>query len=410
MRVMVFNCGSSSLKYRIMSMPDETEISGGEAQRIGPKTAEPSRIIHRTGEETETHFTEMRNHCEALGEIGKILARDKSSVPDAFGHRVVHGGELFSSSAIITEKNFRMLEKTKKLAPIHNPPAMEIIRECMRKYPGVPSVAVFDTAFHSTIPGYASTYCLPSKISAKLKIKKYGFHGTSHRFVIQEASKMLKIPVSEISAVSCHLGSGGASLCAVQNGKSIDNTMGYSPLQGLMMSTRCGDLDPALAMNLLQHFNGRTLEVERFLNNKSGVLGMSGYSPDIRDILSGKTSDINYERTQKTLEAYLWRIRKYLGSYLAVVRNPDAVIFTDTIGETVPQVRWAACADMDAFGMKLDYSKNKNVQLLPTIISDTSSKVKILVIATNEELAIARDVHRLVKEKYETNETKEIIS
>jgi acetate kinase len=339
----------------------------------------------------------MRTHREALGEIGKILTQDKSSVPDAFGHRVVHGGELFSSSALITDRSLEMLEKTKKLAPIHNPPAMEIIRECLLKYPGIPSVAVFDTAFHSTIPSHASTYCLPSKVSAKLQIKKYGFHGTSHRFVIEEASKLLEIPISGINAVSCHLGSGGASLCAVQNGKSIDNTMGYSPLQGLVMSTRCGDLDPALAMSLLQHFNGRTFDVERFLNNKSGVLGMSGYSSDIRDILSGQVSDKNYERTQKTLEAYLWRIRKYLGSYLAVVTRPDAVIFTDTIGETIPQVRWAACADMDAFGVKIDYAKNKDVKSLPAIISESSSKVKILVIATNEELAIARDVHCILK-------------
>jgi acetate kinase len=185
--------------------------------------------------------------------------------------------------------------------------------------------------------------------------------------------------------------------------------MGYSPLQGLVMSTRCGDLDPALAMNLLQHFNGRTLEVEKFLNNKSGVLGMSGYSSDIRDILSGQVSDKNYERTQKTLEAYLWRIKKYLGSYLAVVKSPDAVIFTDTIGETIPQVRWAVCSDMGAFGLKMDYSKNKDVKSLPATVSDTSGKVKILVIATNEELAIARDVHRVVNGNPEFTETKEII-
>lgn len=403
MRIMVFNCGSSSLKYRLISMPGEKEIAGGEAQRIGPKTAEPSRIIHRSGEITETHFAEMRTHGEALCEIGRILSRDKSTAPDAFGHRVVHGGEIFSSSALITEGNFGMLEKTKNLAPIHNPPAMEIIRECLLKYPDIPSVAVFDTAFHSTIPPYASTYCLPSKVSAKLKIRKYGFHGTSHRFVMEEASKLLKIPLPEISAVSCHLGSGGASLCAIRNGKSIDNTMGYSPLQGLMMSTRCGDLDPALAMQLLQHFNGRTFEVERFLNSRSGVLGMSGYSPDIRDILSGKTSGDNHERSRRTLEAYLWRIRKYLGSYLAVIRRADAVVFTDTIGETMPQVRWAVCADMEAFGIKIDHRKNKSVHSYPSIISEASSKVKILVIATNEELAIAREVHLLVGKERKTN-------
>ncbi|HBC87240.1 MAG TPA: acetate kinase [Lentisphaeria bacterium] len=396
MKIIVFNCGSSSLKYRIISMPDEKEIAGGEAQRIGPKTAEPSRIIHRHGDKTETHLVEMRSHAEAMAEVRKLLSTDSSLTPDAFGHRVVHGGGVFSSAALISDESLDQLEKIKHLAPIHNPPAMKIIHACGKEYPGIPSVAVFDTAFHATIPDYASTYCLPYEISEKLKIRKYGFHGTSHQFVAEEAAKMLGKPFGELNAVSCHLGSGGASLCAIVNGKSVDNTMGYSPLQGLIMSTRCGDLDPALTLNLLQHFIGSTADVERLLNTRSGVLGMSGASADIRDIFSLDKRDCGNQRTSLTAEAYLWRIKKYIGSYMAVVKNLDAIIFTDTIGELIPHVRWAVCSDMEYFGLKIDSEKNEHAESLPVDVSQKDSRVKILVVATNEELAIARRTYSLL--------------
>ncbi|OGV54553.1 MAG: hypothetical protein A2X45_10090 [Lentisphaerae bacterium GWF2_50_93] len=400
MKIIVVNCGSSSLKYRIISMPEEKEIAGGEAQRIGPKTAEPSRIIHRVGEKTETHLVEMRNHAEALEEVRKLLSRDSSIAPDAFGHRVVHGGGIFSSAAQITAGSARDLEKIKHLAPIHNPPAMEVIYACEKAYPGLPSVAVFDTAFHATIPDFASTYCIPREITEKLKIRKFGFHGTSHQFVAEEAARIMKRPFNEFSAVSCHLGSGGASICAIVNGKSVDNTMGYSPLQGLVMSTRCGDLDPALTLNLLQHFIGSTTDVERLLNTRSGVLGMSGSSADIRDILSMNRKSSGNTRSHHTAEAYLWRIKKYIGSYLAVVGKPDALIFTDTIGETIPQVRWAVCSDMEYFGLKIDAGKNDHADVLPSDVSHKDSSIKILVVATNEELAIARRTYGLLSENH----------
>lgn len=396
MKILVFNCGSSSLKYRIISMPDEKEICSGEAQRIGPKTAEPSRIIYHFNEKTETIPVEMRSHAEALEEVRKLLSKDSSLSPDAFGHRVVHGGGIFSSAALITGESLEKLEKIKNLAPIHNPPAMKIIYACEKVYPGVPSVAVFDTAFHSTIPVYASTYCIPRGITEKLNIRKYGFHGTSHQFVAEEAARIIGRPFSEFSAVSCHLGSGGASLCAIKDGKSIDNTMGYSPLQGLVMSTRCGDLDPALTLNLLQHFLGSTTDVERLLNTRSGVLGMSGSSADIRDILSMNRENSGDMRAQHTAESYLWRIRKYIGSYLAVTGKPDALIFTDTIGETIPHVRWAVCSDMECFGLKIDVEKNEHLEKLPADVSHEDSRIKILVVATNEEIAIARRTYVLL--------------
>ncbi len=380
-------------------MPEEKEIAGGEAQRIGPKTAEPSRIIHRHRDKSETHIVEMRSHAEALTEVRKLLSREDALTPDAFGHRVVHGGGVFSSAAMITNESVDKLEKIKHLAPIHNPPAMEIIRACGKEYPGLPSVAVFDTAFHASIPDYASTYCFPHEIAEKYKIRKYGFHGTSHQFVAEEAAKILGKPFSELNAVSCHLGSGGASLCAIVKGKSMDNTMGYSPLQGLIMSTRCGDLDPALTLDLLQHFIGRISDVERLLNTRSGVLGMSGSSSDIRDVLALYREDNENQRARQTADAYLWRIKKYIGSYLAVVRNPDAIIFTDTIGELISHVRWAVCSDMEYFGLKIDPEKNDKADKLPVDVSHKDSKVKVLVVATNEELAIARRTYRLLEEK-----------
>ncbi len=399
MKIIVFNCGSSSLKYRIISMPDEKELAAGEAQRIGPKTSEPSRIIHHAGGRTETHTVGMRSHAEALEEVRKLLARDSSLSPDAIGHRVVHGGGIFSSAALITDESSKELENIKHLAPIHNPPAMNIISACGKEYPGIPSVAVFDTAFHATIPDYASTYCIPKGITEKLKIRKYGFHGTSHQFVAEEAAKIAGRPFSSFSAVSCHLGSGGASLCAIVNGKSVDNTMGYSPLQGLVMSTRCGDLDPALTLNLLQHFLGSTRDVERLLNTKSGVLGMSGASADIRDILALESGNGGSQRIRQTAEAYLWRIRKYVGSYLAVTGRPDALIFTDTIGETIPHVRWAVCSGMECFGLRIDAEKNARADKLPAEISHKDSRIRILVVATNEEIAIARRTYGLLKGK-----------
>lgn len=391
MNILVFNCGSSSLKYKLIQMPSAVEIAGGEAQRVGPKTAEPARILHRVDGEEQIHYVDMPDHGVAFDHVMRLLKSDTRLVPDAIGHRMVHGGTVFSGPAVVTGRVIEDLRRVKRLAPLHNPPATALIEAVTARFPELPQVVVFDTAYHATIPDRARSYALPRFLRYDLGLRKYGFHGTSHRYVVEEAARFLNRPLDEFNAVSCHLGSGGASLCAVVGGKSVDNTMGYSPLQGLVMSTRCGDLDPAVTLRLLAMNRGDSATVEKLLNKKSGVLGMSGMSADIRDVLTdlAQSEGIN-PRLDITAQVYLWRLRKYLGAYLAVVDNADAILFTDTIGETVPEVRWAVCTDMETFGVRIDPEKNANVREYPSDVAASDSPVRIVVLLTNEELAIAR--------------------
>ena len=394
MKVLVFNCGSSSLKYRLLLMPEAIELTGGEAQRVGPPTAKPSVILYQVGREKFTREVPMPNHAAAFEEVMKLLMDDPKLRPEAVGHRLVHGGTDFCDPTEVNAGVMAKLEKLRDLAPLHNPPAMALMYACSQRYPELPQVAVFDTAFHATIPEYARTYALPRGLRDELGIRKYGFHGTSHQFVMEEAAAFLEKPVSAFNAVSCHLGSGGASLCAIIRGRSVDNTMGYSPLQGLVMSTRCGDLDPAMIMSLLAQTQGDGRRVSALLNNQCGVLGLSGSTADIRDVLAQRASpETGDSRLEQTEQVYTWRLRKYLGAYLAVVGRPDAVIFTDTIGETVPQVRWAMASGMEAFGIRLDPRKNDSVHSYPTDVATDDSPVRLLVVRTNEELAIARQTH-----------------
>ena len=393
MNVLVFNCGSSSLKYRLIAMPEEREIASGEAQRVGPPTAQPSRIVHRVDGREEVITVPMHDHAGAFDEVMKVLARDARMTPDAIAHRFVHGGALFSEPTVVDDAVYAALESVAHLAPIHNPPAMALLSACRARAPRLPEVCVFDTAFHATIPDYARTYALPARVREGLGIRKYGFHGTSHQYVAEEAAKFVRKPLADLNAVSCHLGSGGSSLCAIVRGKSVDNTMGFSPLQGLVMSTRSGDLDPAVTLRLLARARGDAASVERLLNRKSGVLGLSGATADIRDVLAhsaGATPD----RMDLTAEVYLWRMRKYLGAYLAVVGECDAIVFTDTIGETVPAVRLSVCSGMEAFGVKIDPARNANVTRYPCDVAADDSLVRVLVILTNEELAIARRTYQ----------------
>lgn len=396
MNILVFNCGSSSLKYRLIDMPSEREMAGGEAQRIGPPTACPSRIIHKAGGQSSTHQTPMDSHASAFAEVMALLSKGRQPI-DAIGHRFVHGGQLFSEHARIFASDLVKLDAVADLAPIHNPPSIALVKACMQQYPSLPQAIVFDTAFHSHIPRHARTYAIPGDVRRKLGIRKYGFHGTSHQYVAQEAVKLLHCPMDQLDAVSCHLGSGGASLCAIVGGRSIDNTMGYSPLQGLVMSTRCGDLDPAVTLQLLCGAMGDCQAVERLLNNKSGVLGLTGQSSDIRDALLKAAGEAGDGQNRLATQVYLWRIRKYLGAYLAAVGRAKAIIFTDTIGETISDVRWALCSGLEAMGVNIDPRKNECLANLPADIATADSPVRLLVIATNEELAIARQTHRLVR-------------
>jgi len=394
--VLVFNCGSSSLKYQLVEMPTERLLAGGEAQRIGPKTDRPAQIVHSCGGATRTVKVPMVSHEAAFVEVMKLIAAD--AVPDIIAHRVVHGGSYFSGPTLLTEEVLARLEEIQDLAPVHNPPATELVRICSKRYPEVPEVLVFDTAFHATIPSYARDYALPRYLREDLGIRKYGFHGTSHEYVAMEAARFLGKPLHRLNAVSCHLGSGGASLCAIVGGSSVDNTMGFSPLQGLVMSTRSGDLDPTVATRLLAAEWGDSKAVERILNKRSGVLGLTGTSGDIRDALS-RSKHHRKGRAHDAVEFYLWRLTKYLGSYIAVVGAPDAIIFTDTIGESVPTIRAAACAHLRPFGVELDEARNESAEELPCDIATKESAVRLLVIHTNEELAIARKSYGLLTEE-----------
>jgi acetate kinase len=389
MRVIVFNCGSSSLKYRLIDMPSETELAAGEAERVGPRTALPGCIHHQAWGQKEDHTLDMPDHGSAFSAVMKLLERDTRLMPEAIGHRMVHGGAIFKNHVVVDETVFHHLEEVQDLAPIHNPPALRLLAACRQLYPKLPETVVFDTAFHSTIPTTARTYALPLALTKAKGFRKYGFHGTSHQYVAQEAARFLGIPMRELRAVSCHLGSGGASLCAIVNGKSIDNTMGYSPLQGLVMSTRSGDLDPSIALSLVARAQGDSQSVESMLNRKSGLLGLTGVSADIRDLV-GSGGGGQSEAAAEAAQVYLWRIRKYLGAYLVITERPHCIIFTDTIGEKMPQVRWAVTAGLESMGVVLDDQKNANPPAMPVDLAATNSRVRILAIATNEEVAIAR--------------------
>lgn len=404
-KVLVFNCGSSSLKYKLIKMPEQIEIAGGEAQRIGPPTAKPSCIIHHVKGKKETIERPMHDHEAAFKEVMQILTAKAEFEPDVVGHRLVHGGTIFKNHVIMKKEMFEKLLETRELAPLHNPPAIALVQACQKLYPDLPQALVFDTAYHSTIPDYAQVYALPEEIREGMGIRKYGFHGTSHQYVAGEAAKYLDIPIEKFNAVSCHLGSGGASLCAIVNGKSVDNTMGYSPLQGLIMSTRCGDLDSAVIMQLLLQNNGDWQTVEDMLNKQSGVLGITGSTSDIRDVVAAISQKQKSETMNRALQTYIWRIKKYLGAYMSVVaatagKNANAVIFTDTIGETMPLIREGICSGMEAFGMIIDAERNEKALKLPVDVSAENSDVQILAVQTNEELAIAEfSYNLLIKER-----------
>ncbi|MCE5271858.1 acetate/propionate family kinase [bacterium] len=391
MKILVLNCGSSSLKYRLIDMPSEQELAGGEAQRVGPLTAEPSRIYHHNGRQKKEVVVPMPDHAEAFRQVIRLLDSTGMGLPDALGHRLVHGGTLFDRDSLLTHELATHLDELAPLAPIHNPPTIALIQACAALYPDLPQVLVPDTAFHTCIPDYAADYALPRELTGPMGLRKFGFHGISHGYVTAEAARILDVPPERFNAVSCHLGSGGASLCAVRGGHSVDNSMGWSPLQGLVMSTRCGDLDPAVTLRLIERAGGNCEAVEKILNRSSGLLGLSQVSADIRDILRALEKDTPADPEMAlAAQVYLWRLRKYLGAYLLAAGPCQAVIFTDTIGETVPLVRWAVCSDMRCFGLELDPQKNLRPGPLPSDISTPESPVRILVVATNEELAIAR--------------------
>ena len=398
MNVLVINCGSSSLKYQLINSESEEVLAKGLCERIG---INGSAITHQpAGGEKVTTEVEMKNHTQAVQyviekltdkEVGVIASLDEI---DAVGHRVVHGGEKFASSVVITDEIINAIEECNDLAPLHNPANLIGINSCKEIMPNVPMAAVFDTAFHQTMPKKAFLYGLPYEYYDKYKVRRYGFHGTSHDFVSNRAAEILGKKREDLNIVVCHLGN-GASVSAVKEGKSVDTSMGLTPLEGLIMGTRSGDMDPAIITYLSEKENISAKDVIDICNKKSGMLGLSnGVSSDFRDLAAAEESGNEYAKD--ALETYAYRVAKYIGSYAIGMQGLDVVVFTAGVGENNISLRAKICQYLSIFDTKIDDVKN-NVRGEEAIVSTEDSKVKVMVIPTNEELAIARETVALVK-------------
>lgn len=396
MKILVINCGSSSLKYQFIDMKDESVLAKGLVERIG---IEGSVLKHeKTGMEKQTITAEMPNHEVALKLVMDALINESYGVIkdfkeiDAVGHRVVHGGEDFANSVLIDDKVMKSIEDCIDLAPLHNPPNIIGIKACQKLLPGVKMVAVFDTAFHQTMPDYAYMYAIPYEYYEKYKIRRYGFHGTSHRFVSKRASELMGKKIEQCNIITCHLGN-GASVAAIKNGKTIDTSMGFTPLEGLIMGTRSGDIDPAVIPFLSEKEKMSIKEIDTLLNKKSGVLGVSGVSSDFRDI-EGEAEKGN-DRARLALDMFHIRVKKYIGAYMAELGNVDAVVFTAGLGENSAESRKEICKGLESLGIEIDVDANKT-RGKEQLISKKDSKIKVFVIPTNEELVIARDTLEIV--------------
>ena len=398
MKVLVLNCGSSSLKYQLIDMSNEEVLCVGLVERIGIEGS----ILKQEKDGVEGKLIveqPMKNHQDAIKLVlDAVVDAQYGGVKDikeveAVGHRVVHGGEKFASSVLITDEVKAALEECIELAPLHNPANIMGIEACEAILPGVPMVGVFDTAFHQTMPKSSYLYGLPHELYTKYGVRRYGFHGTSHRYVTQRAAAMLGKNVEDCKIITCHLGN-GASLAAVDGGKSVDTSMGFTPLEGLIMGTRCGDIDAAILPFLMEKEGLDAKGLSDLMNKKSGVYGMTGISSDFRDIEDAAAD--NNELAQVALESYAKRVKKYIGAYAAEMNGVDAVVFTAGVGENGIDMRADIMANMDFLGMKLDEEANK-VRGKERVISTEDSRVKILLIPTNEELMIARDTLELVK-------------
>lgn len=397
MKVLVINCGSSSLKYQLIDMETENSLAQGLVERIGIEGSVLTQKVE--GKDKYIVKTPMKNHKEAIeivlkalvdGEHGVIKSMDEIT---AVGHRVVHGGEKYASSVLITEEVKKSIEECYKLAPLHNPPNMIGIEACEELMPNTPMVAVFDTAFHQTMPKEAFLYALPYELYTENGIRKYGFHGTSHMYVSNKVAEVMGKDIKDLKIVTCHLGN-GASLCAVKNGVSTDTTMGFTPLDGIVMGTRSGSIDPAIVLYLINELKYSTEDVNTLLNKKSGVLGISGVSSDFRDIEDAAAK--GDERAILALDIYHYRIRTQIGAYAAAMGGVDAIVFTAGVGENGPETREACLEGLEFLGVKVDKEKN-NVRGKVREISTEDSTVRAFVIPTNEELVIARDTKKLVK-------------
>lgn len=399
MKVLVINAGSSSLKYQLLETETNEVLAKGLCERIGIDGV----LTHTNGKTDEKYKMEtpMKNHSDAIkAVIDTLLDSEKGVISsmseiDAVGHRVVHGGESFKDSCLITEKVIKGIEDCVPLAPLHNPPNLIGIRACREVMgPDVPMVAVFDTAFHQSMPQSHYMYAIPYEYYQKYKIRRYGFHGTSHKYVSQQAAEMLGRPLEDLKLITCHLGN-GSSICAINGGRSYDTSMGFTPLDGLPMGTRAGNIDPAIIEFLSSNEHISATEVINILNKKSGMLGVSGISSDFRD-LQDAIMDGN-ARAALAKEMFNLSVKKIIGSYIAEMGGVDAIIFTAGVGENDRSVRWDVCEHMEYLGIKIDPEKNK-YRGRQMDISIDYARVRVLVIPTNEELMIAKDTERLVNE------------
>jgi len=397
MIVLVINCGSSSVKYNLIQTDDQKDICSGVIERIGAVT---SIVKHQpAGLKPVKDTRKIDNHTDALKEIMNFLMDSENtsiSSPDeikAVGHRVVHGGEMFKDSVLIDDDVIEAIKQAIDLAPLHNPPNLKGIEAAMKNLPNLPHVAVFDTAFHHSLPAHAYLYGIPNRLYRRYKIRKYGFHGTSHYYISRQYYKITDKPVNETKVITCHLGN-GASIAAIDGGKSIDTSMGFTPLSGLVMGTRSGDIDPSILFYLVEKEELTLNNLHALLNRHSGLLGLSGYAADMRDLIAeAKKGD---RRCQQAIDVFCYDIKKYIGSYIAALNGCDAIIFTAGIGENSPLVRQQSLKNMEALGIEVDADKNDNAKP-HTIqkISTDSSKIEVYIIPTNEELVIAIDTAKI---------------
>lgn len=399
MKVLVINCGSSSLKYQLVTTENENVITKGLIEKIGGNSE--YCFVKKDGEKSNKKIS-VKNHTEAMKEVLSCLTDKQNDFIrsldeiDAIGHRVVHGGEEFTSSALIDDRVIASIEKYSELAPLHNPPNLQGILSCKEVLPKIRQVAVFDTAFHHTMQERAFIYALPYEYYEKHGIRRYGFHGTSHRYVTMKAAEFMKIPLEQFNCITCHLGN-GSSITAVKYGKSVDTSMGFTPLEGVVMGTRCGTIDPAIVFHLMKKEKLDTKQVDDVMNKKSGLLGVSGVSNDLREITAAAKE--GNKRAQLAREVLVHSIRKYIGAYMVELGRVDAVIFTAGIGENVPSVRAGSVGGLENFGIKMNHVKNDSARGVLTDLSAPDSKTKILLVPTNEELMIAMETEWVVNKK-----------
>ncbi|MCH5585527.1 acetate kinase [Shimazuella sp. AN120528] len=400
MKILVINCGSSSIKYELFEMEDESVIAEGLIEKIGTESA---IITYQATDKEELMKTaEILDHREGLNLVLRLLMDDKDGViaskneVAAVGHRVVHGGEFFSESAVITSEVRQAIRKTVDLAPLHNPPNLLGIAAAEQQLPDAIHVAVFDTAFHQTMPKHAYLYPLPYVLYTRHKIRRYGFHGTSHKYVSEQAALFIEKPLTELKIISAHIGN-GASVTAIDHGISIDTSMGMTPLEGLMMGTRCGDIDPAIVPYVIAKEDLTLSEIQSMMNKHSGLLGVTGMSSDMREVT--QAMEEGNEQAKLAIDMYLYKLRKTIGSYIAAMNGVDILLFTAGVGENSSYVRQEVCKELSFFGIELDQSKNNIRSKKTREISTPNSKVKVLVVPTYEELMIAREAKHLVDQQ-----------